>query len=130
MRFFSSRLHRGDLLLFADNIIVAAASSFVVNITIHYVPVAALVDFITVRIHWCVLVLGYTSVHSAISGGKRIPSRFSNRGQKEVAKTNNNMYYLFMVLKVISESSESSSSESTEDDLWTEVDLEPFVLRF
>ena len=34
-----------------------------------------------------------------------------------------------MVLKVISESSESSSSESTEDDLWTEVDLEPFVLR-
>ena len=35
-----------------------------------------------------------------------------------------------MVLKVISESSESSSSESTEDDLWTEVDLEPFVLRF
>ena len=34
-----------------------------------------------------------------------------------------------MVLKVTSESSESSSSESTEDDLWTEVDLEPFVLR-
>ena len=33
-----------------------------------------------------------------------------------------------MVLKVISESSESSSSDSTEDDLWTEEDLEPFVL--
>ena len=33
-----------------------------------------------------------------------------------------------MVLNVISESSESSSSESTEDDLWTEEDLEPFVL--
>merc|ERR1712117_903532 len=36
--------------------------------------------------------------------------------------------FLFMVLKVISESSESSLSESTEDDLWTEVDLGPFVL--
>ena len=33
-----------------------------------------------------------------------------------------------MVLKVISESSESSSSDSTEEDLWTEEDLDPFVL--